>query len=317
MQEEFYKGISVAGLNAGLFPDVAVYIKTGSNYMLYKPHGQKMTDADHERLERRGAEYIYVRTGDMEIVSEYLENNLGQVLKSADLKSSQKGRIVYQTVVDYVAEIFEDSEKIKNVDRCRNLVRQIGRYLCSEKDALEPLKGAVQGAPYPVAHSVQVAVLALLMHIKILQMGEGKALEDAGIGALFCDIGMVDGVSDPGNQAKASSLQEYHQIKQHVTMGHDYLKRLGLFSDAVLSVVLCHHERFDGKGYPSRLAGDAIPKSAQIVALCDKFCTLTSDHSHRVAVTPLQAVQNMKDSKGACESILFEQFHKIIIGCRL
>lgn len=316
MHEEFYKGISISGVNPDHFPDVAVYIKTGSNYMLYKPHGQRLTDVDHDRLLRRGAEYLYIRTGDMDVVSEYQESNLSQILQRKDMDSGLKGKIIYQTSVDYMAEVFETPEKIKNMERSKNLVRQIARYVTSDKEALESLKLVALTNPYNVAHSVQVAVYAILMHVKIFQLS-GRGLEDVGIGALFCDLGMSFNCADLLNKSESLSFQEYHQIKQHATMGYDFMKRMRLFSEDVLSIVHFHHERYDGKGYPARLVGDSIPQSAKILALCDSFCAMTSDRSYRKAVTPIQALHNMKESTGAYDVNLFEKFEKIIVECLL
>lgn len=313
MSEEYYKEVSVDSILPGHFPDVAIYLKTGANYMLYKPHGRNLTTDDHERLQRRGAEYVYVRTGDMDVISAYQENNLADLLERQDLKSQTKGKILFQTCADYVAEIFESPFNVKDVARCRNLVRQIARFVAHDKESLIPLKAIAAGNPYQIAHNVQVATLTLLVHARIFPTVNDSELEDVGVGAILHDLGMSFGDSGHAGNSGFLSHHEYHLVKQHAGTGYDFLKRTGLFSDTTLSIVHHHHERYDGKGYPDRLTGNAIPKSAQVAAICDSFCAMTSDRIYRKAVTALQALQTMRDSKGAYEPELFRNFEKIVL----
>jgi HD-GYP domain-containing protein (c-di-GMP phosphodiesterase class II) len=74
-----------------------------------------------------------------------------------------------------------------------------------------------------------------------------------------------------------------------------------------LPVVLHHHERYDGKGYPDGLAGDAIPLSAQIVAHADAFDAMTSDRPYRKGWRPEVALQRLIEAAGT-------QFNPSITG---
>ncbi len=312
MAEEYYKEISIDGITPELFPNVAVYLKTGgTNYMLYKPHGSQMTADDLERLQRR-SEFIYVRTGDMEEVSAYQEENLANLLGRKDLKSLSRGKILFQICADYTGEVIESPPKVKEVGRCRNLVQQINWFVSHDKEAMAALKAVAAVNPYNIVHGVQVATLTLLMHSRIFPKIIGAPLEDVGIGAMLLDMGMALGDSDPGGSAGSLSHHEYQMMKLHATMGYDFLNRMGGFSNATLSVVHYHHERYDGKGYPDHLNGEAIPKGVQLAALCDSFTALTSERGYRKAVTTEQALQTMKGSTGAHEPILFQSFEKIV-----
>ena len=60
----------------------------------------------------------------------------------------------------------------------------------------------------------------------------------------------------------------------------------------------CHHERFDGSGYPDGLSGDAIPLGARILAVADAFHAMTSERPYRTAFSPLDAVRTITDAAG-------------------
>jgi putative nucleotidyltransferase with HDIG domain len=106
---------------------------------------------------------------------------------------------------------------------------------------------------------------------------------DLSRGALLHDIGKI-GVPDsillkPGKL----TLEEWDEIKKHPTIGYNILKDVR-FLDRVAWMVLCHHERFDGSGYPHSLKGDQIPLEARIFSVLDAFDAMTSDRPYRPAM---------------------------------
>ena len=69
-------------------------------------------------------------------------------------------------------------------------------------------------------------------------------------------------------------------MKTHVRIGYELMSRVAFLSSAA-QIVLTHHERFDGKGYPQGLAGEEIPLGARIVAVANAFDSMTSDLPYR------------------------------------
>lgn len=77
---------------------------------------------------------------------------------------------------------------------------------------------------------------------------------------------------------------EYHLVKHHSAAGHSMLETLSL-APSILEIVLHHHENFDGTGYPSGLAGEAIPLFARAARIVDSFDALTEDRPYHQGVT--------------------------------
>lgn len=100
------------------------------------------------------------------------------------------------------------------------------------------------------------------------------------IGGLFHDIGKI-GISDD-ILLKTSKLTdlEYDEIKRHPSIGAHILENLKSFEN-IIPIVLHHHERYDGKGYPYNLVGKNIPYMARIVAIADSFDAMTSKRCYR------------------------------------
>ena len=102
---------------------------------------------------------------------------------------------------------------------------------------------------------------------------------------------------------KPASLtaEEWETMKRHCEIGHRMLRGFSFLRDA-LSIVLHHHERFDGKGYPYGLAGETIPFSARIFAVVDAYDAMTSERPYRAPVAPEEAKREL----AACASAQFD-----------
>jgi len=86
---------------------------------------------------------------------------------------------------------------------------------------------------------------------------------------------------------------EYYKIKRHAQLGYECLQEIGGFSEISLLAVRHHHERYDGDGYPLALKGEAIPRTAQVMAICDVYSALTADRVYRQAVSHARALEIM------------------------
>jgi putative nucleotidyltransferase with HDIG domain len=107
--------------------------------------------------------------------------------------------------------------------------------------------------------------------------------EDLKRAALLHDVGKI-GVSDfilhkPGPLTD----EEWQEMRRHPAIGYEMLKGVRFLAKPS-KIVLSHHERFDGKGYPSALASDEIPMGARVFAVADTFDAMTSDRPYRRAL---------------------------------
>lgn len=312
-KDRYWRAISIDSISPDYFPSVALYMKSGANYVLYKDPDRQFTIQDNRRLERSFTEFLYVRSGDMEILNEFMESSLTEMLSRDDLSSAAKGKILYQTSVNCVIDMFESPENATNLLRCRNMVQNIMQYVSIDPHALAALQTVVDHNFYIFAHTVQVTSLALLMHEKLFNLAPDEMI-DVGLGSLVHDYGMTFITSEVLEKNDALSDIEYYKIKQHTQKGYEFLKRTGNYSEVVLNIVRYHHERYDGNGYPTGLKGDDIPRSAQVTAICDVYSALIMDRAHRKASTRSDALKQMREEtrKGAFNPELFEQFVAII-----
>jgi HD-GYP domain-containing protein (c-di-GMP phosphodiesterase class II) len=127
-------------------------------------------------------------------------------------------------------------------------------------------------------HSKRVACHTLVLAKRF--SGDPAQLRQVYWGALLHDIGKI-GIAD-SILLKHGALddREMAVMRTHPEIGHAILKDVPFMREAA-QIVLCHEERYDGKGYPRGLAGDAIPFGARLFAVIDTLDAITSDRPYR------------------------------------
>lgn len=144
-------------------------------------------------------------------------------------------------------------------------------------------------------HSLRVRAYTLLLSRRL---GLDAARREAvGLGALLHDVGKI-AVPD-GILLKSGPLTSAEQavMREHPAAGYRILCRVGIPAEAA-ECVLTHHERYDGRGYPQGLSGDAIPVGARIFAVVDAYDALTSVRPYRGAVSHAEAVSTIRAGAG-------------------
>ncbi|MDD2853762.1 MAG: HD domain-containing protein [Desulfuromonadaceae bacterium] len=313
MNDNYWRPISIDSIDPSYFPPVAMFIKSGDNYVLYKDGSRSFTRDDRQRLERSFTSFVYIRTGDMDEINTYLESHLTEILARDDIDDTTKGKILYQTSANCVIDMFESPETAANLERSRNLIKHIMSFVATSSHTYEALQAVAGHNFYIFAHSVQVTALSLLMHEKLFAVDADEML-DVGVGSLIHDYGMIFITDKILDKPDALSDVEYYKVKQHTQKGYEFLKNTGKFNEVSLTIIRHHHERFDGNGYPTGLKGDNIPRSAQIAAICDVYSALTLDRSYRKAAPHAEALQTMASEAkgGAFNPELFKSFEGII-----
>lgn len=185
----------------------------------------------------------------------------------------------------------------QDIDKICGNIRQLvlparERYM----DTVRPvLDGLCRRYPNLRKHSTNVTVHAMdLAHLVGLRPEEEKALQYA---ALFHDIGHVTTPSELLNKPGALTPEEREVIQRHVGASETIMGELSL-SDLEIEYVRCHHERYDGKGYPRGLKGDAIPIGGRIIAVADAFDAMISPRAWRGAMPEAAALEELRRNAG-------------------
>ena len=221
----------------------------------------------------------------------------GNCVRVADESENQRGR-VYEAVIAVNARRLIPGER----QALRGVLDELLRLKEEELDSaavqqsLRALMEAVESKDrYTSEHAHEVSDLTQqLCESAGLTPHQTLAVE---VAALVHDIGKI-GIPDEILQKPGPlNTRERMQIEQHPEIGAQILAPLPALKD-VVPLVLHHHERWDGTGYPHGLSGEDIPIGAQIISLCDVWHALTSDRSYRKAMPAEEARRIILEGRG-------------------
>lgn len=148
---------------------------------------------------------------------------------------------------------------------------------------------------YTANHAESVSKMALAIG-KRLGLSP-RELENLRYGAILHDIGKI-GVADAVLQKPGRlNTDEWTQMRQHPVIGAQILAPVPRLAGAA-QVVRHHHERYDGNGYPDRLAGEAIPLGARILTVVDSYSAITDERVYKAARTQEEAVLELERNAG-------------------
>jgi len=148
---------------------------------------------------------------------------------------------------------------------------------------------------YTQNHSYRVSIYATQI---AAEMGFGEErIEDVRAAALLHDIGKLDISREILYKAARLTEDEYHEMRQHVSKGVDFLEPVGGALRRVLPIILFHHEHYDGSGYEEK-SGEDIPLEARILALADAYDAMVSDRPYRKGCEPFEAKEIIEKRLG-------------------
>ncbi|BBH22774.1 hypothetical protein Back11_41190 [Paenibacillus baekrokdamisoli] len=140
---------------------------------------------------------------------------------------------------------------------------------------------------YTAGHNMRVALYALRL-AEEMKLSKDQ-LRAIALGGVVHDVGKLKVPDSILNKPGKLTQEERYIMEFHPVSGYDMCKRLGFLNDE-LSVIRSHHEKWDGTGYPDRLAGERIPLLARITAVSDVYDALTSSRSYRQAMSHDEAM---------------------------
>ena len=211
-----------------------------------------------------------------------------------------------------VVSMFNEARMGRALDAesCMPLVDDISSSVMRNPGALVSLARLKTQDDYSYMHSV--AVCALMVSLA-RQLGmDDESCRSVGLAGLLHDMGKavmpIEVLNKPGRLTDA----EFAIMRTHPERGHALLLEGNAVGADALEVCLHHHERFDGSGYPHRLAGDAISQVARMGAVCDVYDAITSNRPYKSGWDPAESVARMASWKGHFDEAIFSAFVRSI-----
>jgi len=178
---------------------------------------------------------------------------------------------------------------VENIRLHENLKEKLLNAVSTLAMALEAKDAYTRGHSQRVSHySVQIA--------RELGLHE-REIEAIRLAGLLHDIGKIGIRDEILHKAGRLTEEEWKQIRKHPEVSVSILSRIPDLK-GILKIIRHHHEHYNGKGYPSGLAGEQIPLGARILSVTDMLDALISDRPYREKITFMEAVEEIRKVSG-------------------
>jgi putative nucleotidyltransferase with HDIG domain len=150
-------------------------------------------------------------------------------------------------------------------------------------------------SPWTKGHSERVAALAVAV---AKEMGWGqKDVEKLKTAALLHDVGKIGTYEKLLDKQEKLTPEEWEIVKGHCAKGVQIISPVKRFNE-LIPLILHHHERYDGKGYPAGIRGEEIPLGARILCVADAVDAMTSERPYRKARPIEEVIKELKNNAG-------------------
>ena len=210
-----------------------------------------------------------------------------------------------------VTSMFEEARMGKAVDThgAQRLVEEISDSVSRNPGAVISLARLKTADDYTFMHSVAVCALMIAL-ARQLALDEQQT-RSAGIAGLLHDLGKAAMPMEVLNKPGKLTDAEFAIIKSHPEEGYRMLLEARQVDAVALDVVLHHHEKTDGSGYPKRLKGAEISLFAKMGAVCDVYDAITSNRPYKAGWDPAESLRRMAEwANGHFDPTVFQAFVK-------
>lgn len=288
------EGVSLAWLVPGAQVDFDLYRKQeDESFAVYKNRGDQLGEWDRRRLQSMGVKRLYIDIGDRLHLDRYLSTNASVFTLSSSFDLGHRSRYLYDSANRIMRNLFAYPEDQEYMQMAIEIAESTVELVLSDAKAFQALVLCASHKYYTYTHSVDVMVYSIglgqklgLDRVRLKQLAKGALLHDIGKSRIPIEVIAKEG---PLN------AQEYDLIKQHPLFGEEILKTLGVTDEVVIDIVLHHHEKLDGSGYPHGLKAKAISLEAQLVFVADVFAALSTERSYQDAQKSFEALRIMKN----------------------
>lgn len=212
-----------------------------------------------------------------------------------------------------VVSMFEEVRMGNAVDTggAQELVEEISDSVIRNPGAIISLARLKTADDYTYMHSL--AVCAMMVALARQLTLDDTATRSCGLAGLLHDVGKMTVPKSVLNKPGKLTETEFAMMKTHPAQGHEILLRSDCMDDVALDVVLHHHEKVDGSGYPKGLTTDKISLFSKMGSVCDVYDAITSNRPYKAGWDPAESMRKMAEwTNGHFDLRVFQCFVKSV-----
>jgi len=313
-RDELYIAVSPMLIRPWSSGRFSVFLRHEGSFVLYTNKGQAFTEEHREKLNQLNPTAVFIPKGDRHDYEHYLRDNLDDILEDPKIPVEVRSRAWFQASASLVQSVFEEklprALKRHRLTQIRGLVRDSLQFFTDSGSLPNVLKLVSRGYK-TYNHALATMVLTSLL-LQDHEETDEELLVKVGIGAILHDMGKArlpkELLEKPPEKMSGVERELY---RSHPSLGVGLCMKLGLSVEAH-HCILFHHERENGKGYPSGLGGDAMPYYLKALILANVYDQLTRATVWRPAYKPFDALQRIERRMEQFSPELFKKLIRVL-----
>ncbi|MEW6982256.1 HD-GYP domain-containing protein [Colwelliaceae bacterium 6471] len=219
---------------------------------------------------------------------------------------------LYANATDNAKEIFDDinSGKPLNAGAINAFAGAITESVIRNEYAMAILTRIRDKSTYQWEHAINCAILMCGFSLYLGLKKETAA--QITLGAILHDIGNAKVSQGILNKPTKLTENDISVIQKHVMWGYDACKKDGLTNKIVTDIIINHHERLDGSGYPRKIGENKLSKLARMIAIVDVYDAMTGDKPYKAGEQPVNAFRYLMAKNNLFDRALVQQFIKYL-----
>ena len=222
-----------------------------------------------------------------------LPDDFEENVNSNNIDPRDQARIVYSSSLNIMQNLLKNPTA-ENIKEFKEGASQVVNMILSNDATASFLLNITDYDFNTYTHSVNVGIYSILLAKALFGNTTMHNMGELGAGFFLHDIGKVRINPDILNKKGQLSEHEFNKVKTHTTQGHNILSETNQLSEESKIIVLQHHERHDGSGYPRGLSGNRIHLYSKICCIADVYDALISKRPYKEPMTPFAALKLMK-----------------------
>jgi HD-GYP domain-containing protein (c-di-GMP phosphodiesterase class II) len=267
-----------------------------------------------QNLWQHDHDVVYIRSTDARAYRAYIEKNLSNLLSDKTLPMGAKVDVIYACSTNLMNDVMLEPRARNAIQRARQLVNSTVEFMRSDEKPFQHLISVMSRDYYTYTHSVHVFMFSMALAQRA-NFDDPDLLRVFGEGALLHDVGKSRVDTSILNCKGRLSTEQWHVMKKHPAWGCELLAERGGIEPLALDLILHHHEKLDGRGYPNGLKGDEVSPLVRITTIADIFDALTTRRPYKEAMPPEEALDLMRSRMlGEIDPDLFATFEQMILA---
>jgi HD-GYP domain-containing protein (c-di-GMP phosphodiesterase class II) len=313
------KTLSIDDLKTGMFV-TTVILNDRKNKV--KNQGRVNSQRTIESLKKQGVTQVIIKCEQDENIEPLEAHSVDQQSSSLEHKSNT-------TPCSLNEEFTRSCEIYDNTSKCiQDLLNRAQSQQKLSPEAISLLAGEITDSV--IRNEYAITILTRIRHHSTYQwehatncailvcgfalfLGLNKqTAQQMTLGALLHDIGLAKVPKGIIDKPEKLTTNEMNVVKKHLSWGHQLCKRDGFTDPIIMDMLINHHERLDGSGYPRGMKQEKLSKLARITAIVDVYDAMTGDKTYKKSQQPINALRYLLGNKDKFDQNLVQQFIKYL-----